>query len=483
MGYGENVVPIQVDKKLLRLDDQFPSGEKHYAIKSADATQALQKQQQLTDLYNQATAPQVGKTDNTNWDQIAEEVQAMEDAGISTEQIDKAVDRMATDPSLGFSGTPENSNTTQKSNNVVDTSTGESMAKDQYIGKATQAMQTIIDTQILPKFEGQPFTVEQFTREIQEADRNGTNPSPAVAAFYNRNIAPLVRGLAKNIGREDVLQRKWYLPQFRPGIDQKINVGGSLVNQIDVQDFGFSKARENAIPLEELDYTLDGLVRLATQEAAYKARHAIRAEEIVQTQADRGIEIAPKQAEKVAKLEEQTAKDLNQRSQDRGQIEQTDLLGKMKQLGREQGEVQQVIDKGPSAAGRLTDSRDNLLTRVPYKDSSGVDSDIYHGMGFYLYDRADGVGHQLFSELFDVDKNDVITAKANTQDIVDHLQEEYKNTNLPKAVKDQMISDFAYSASNADTKTAADTSIIREAFSKLQKRTNRTRSMSRWMFF
>jgi hypothetical protein len=263
---------------------------------------------------NQANTPQVGKTGNTNWDQIAEEVQAMEDAGISTEQIDKAVDRMATDPSLGFSGTPENSNTTQKSNNVVDTSTGESMAKDQYIGKATQAMQTIIDTQILPKFEGQPFTVEQFTREIQEADRNGTNPSPAVAAFYNRNIAPLVKGLAKNIGREDVLQRKWYLPQFRPGIDQKINVGGSLVNQIDVQDFGFSKARENAIPLEELDYTLDGLVRLATQEAAYKARHAIRAEEIVQTQADRGIEIAPKQAEKVAKLEEQTAKDLNQKS-------------------------------------------------------------------------------------------------------------------------------------------------------------------------
>jgi len=441
---------------------------------SEQPTQTVPSEQQpILDAEAQAyvaNTPQVGKTDNTNWDQIAEEVQAMEDAGISTEQIDKAVDRMATDPSLGFSGTPENSNTTQKSNNVVDTSTGESMAKDQYIGKATQAMQTIIDTQILPKFEGQPFTVEQFTREIQEADRNGTNPSPAVAAFYNRNIAPLVKGLAKNIGREDVLQRKWYLPQFRPGIDQKINVGGSLVNQIDVQDFGFSKARENAIPLEELDYTLDGLVRLATQEAAYKARHAIRAEEIVQTQADRGIEIAPKQAEKVARLEEQTAKDLNQRSQDRGQIEQTDLLGKMKQLGREQGEKQRIIYKGPWSLDRLTNDRNNLLSGVTYTDSSGVKSDMYKGMGFYLYDKSDGVGHQLFSELFDVDKNDVITAKANTQDIVNHLQEEYKNTNLPQAVKDQMISDFAYSASNADTKTAADTSIIREAFSKLQKR-------------
>lgn len=418
------------------------------------------------------TDPKTGKQTYITEDELLEELIRLQSIPVAQRTVADATSLADIRKVLNKNRADANTTHPQvgKTGNVVDTSTGESMAKDQYIGKATQAMQTIIDTQILPKFEGQPFTVEQFTREIQQADRTGTNPSPAVAKFYSANIAPLVKGLAKNIGREDVLQRKWYLPQFRPGIDQKINVGGSLVNQIDVQDFGFSKARENAIPLEELDYTLDGLVRLATQEAAYKARHAIRAEEIVQTQADRGIEIAPKQAEKVARLEEQTAKDLNQRSQDRGQIEQTDLLGKMKQLGREQGEKQRIIYKGPWSLDRLTNDRNNLLSGVTYTDSSGVKSDIYHGMGFYLYDRADGVGHQLFSELFDVDKNDVITAKANTQDIVNHLQEEYKNTNLPQAVKDQMISDFAYSASNADTKTAADTSIIREAFTKLQKR-------------
>lgn len=54
IGYGENVIPIRVNKKLLRLDDQFPSGEKHYAIKTNDASLALQKQQQLTDIWKQA---------------------------------------------------------------------------------------------------------------------------------------------------------------------------------------------------------------------------------------------------------------------------------------------------------------------------------------------------------------------------------------------------------------------------------------------
>lgn len=45
VGYGDTVVPIRVKKGDVRLDDQFPSGEKHFAIKAEKA---------LPDLYDEA---------------------------------------------------------------------------------------------------------------------------------------------------------------------------------------------------------------------------------------------------------------------------------------------------------------------------------------------------------------------------------------------------------------------------------------------
>ena len=353
---------------------------------------------------------------------------------------------------------------------IVDTSTGEVTSRDQVIANADRQMRNFIDTKILPAIEGQPFTAEQFTREIQEADRNGTNPSPAVARFYDKNIAPLIKAMARNAKREDVLKRRWYLPQFKAGQEQQINVGGSLVNKIDVDEFGFAKARENKIPLDKLDYSFDGLVRLAVQEAAYKARHTIRASEVVNTQAERGIEITEKQAEKVSRLEESTAKELNKNAEDPGQLEKTDILGRMKILGKAQNETQRVLDKGMFKIDRLTDSRDNLLTRAKYTDSAGNETDIYQGMGFYLFDRAEGVGHQVFSELYTVDDNDVITSSPSFEQTVDRLQAEYADVNLPQGVKDQIIQDFAFKSSNTVDTTSVDTSVKREAFVRLQKR-------------
>jgi hypothetical protein len=38
LGYGDTVVPVKVKKSDIRLDDEFPSGEQHYAVKSDRAT-------------------------------------------------------------------------------------------------------------------------------------------------------------------------------------------------------------------------------------------------------------------------------------------------------------------------------------------------------------------------------------------------------------------------------------------------------------
>lgn len=47
LGYGDTVVPIRVKKSDIRLDDEFPSGEQHFAAKS-------DRVKPVTDLYNQA---------------------------------------------------------------------------------------------------------------------------------------------------------------------------------------------------------------------------------------------------------------------------------------------------------------------------------------------------------------------------------------------------------------------------------------------
>ena len=114
--------------------------------------------------------------------------------------------------------------------------------------------------------------------------------------------------------------------------------------------------------------------------------------------------------------------------------------------------------------------QDNLLTRAKYTDSAGNDTDIYQGMGFYLFDRAEGVGHQLFSELHTVDDNDVITSSPSFEQTVERLQAEYAGVNLPQGVKDMAIQDFAFKSTNTVDTTSVDTSVKREAFVKLQKR-------------
>lgn len=65
-GYGKNTLELRVRKSDLDINDEFPSGEKHYTINTAKVDKYLKDKQQLIDIYNQAHAeantPQVTKT-------------------------------------------------------------------------------------------------------------------------------------------------------------------------------------------------------------------------------------------------------------------------------------------------------------------------------------------------------------------------------------------------------------------------------------
>jgi hypothetical protein len=69
LGYGDTVVPIKVKKSDIRLDDEFPSGEQHFAVKADRATP----------IFDTTPTPQVSKTAKltpaeTNLQRIAKDV-------------------------------------------------------------------------------------------------------------------------------------------------------------------------------------------------------------------------------------------------------------------------------------------------------------------------------------------------------------------------------------------------------------------------
>lgn len=53
-GYGKNIVELRVKKSDLSINDEFPSGEKHYTLSTKNADKYLKQKQELTDIYNQS---------------------------------------------------------------------------------------------------------------------------------------------------------------------------------------------------------------------------------------------------------------------------------------------------------------------------------------------------------------------------------------------------------------------------------------------
>ena len=58
-GYGKNVLELRVKKSDLSINDEFPSGEKHYTIPTKIADEAIKTKSQLTDIWNQAQGKSV----------------------------------------------------------------------------------------------------------------------------------------------------------------------------------------------------------------------------------------------------------------------------------------------------------------------------------------------------------------------------------------------------------------------------------------
>lgn len=58
-GYGKNVIEMRVKKSDLSINDEFPSGEKHYTIDTKKADEYLQTKSQLTDIWKKANKKQL----------------------------------------------------------------------------------------------------------------------------------------------------------------------------------------------------------------------------------------------------------------------------------------------------------------------------------------------------------------------------------------------------------------------------------------
>ena len=52
-GYGNNIIELRVKKSDLSINDEFPSGEKHYTLDTSKVDNYLKTKSQLIDIWNQ----------------------------------------------------------------------------------------------------------------------------------------------------------------------------------------------------------------------------------------------------------------------------------------------------------------------------------------------------------------------------------------------------------------------------------------------
>jgi len=346
-----------------------------------------------------------------------------------------------------------------------------------YISGIETAVRQQVENVLLPEFNNQPFTYEQMAMQIQEADRLGIDPDPQVAAFYKAKIKPFFDLLAKQSGK-DIKQKEWYLPQFRTSDTyQQVNIGGNLINQLDISSFGFSTKRKNKISLEELDYSPEGIIRYAVQSEAYRLRHKTRAQQIVNEQATEPTRegskpITIQEAEVAAVNEEKIAKKLIENSQEPGKLEETDVLSDLSEQGTLEGKSKLQIDKGPSwLSEKITSGRD-AYESTPYVSSfTGERTNMYDGMGFRLYDNAEGIGNTIADITFQTDEKGNPTVVPTKQEIIEILARENRMVELNDDYKMKQYNNLADKVLNL-YENADDTNRmgkIRNDYQKLQK--------------
>lgn len=274
------------------------------------------------------------------------------------------------------------------------------------------------------KAKGSSF--EEMARAIQTAMRNGDAFPEQYRAEYNMVKATLDK-LRDASGKKMGDIGDGYIPQYRVNGGPQVQVGKSLVELIDMEDFGFSKKRENLIPLEELDYSKEGIKKYATQAMSYKYRDALDIEAIQKRAMETdGVKLTDKEALAVRDKEVQIAKEVQEAASKPGAILKADILDKTDELAVAKKKKRIEIVDGVSFAKRELLDTDTLTRDIKLRTPEGKTKNMFEVFGFRRYRDAEGNAKQiLYKSLEDGD--------------YESIRQHIAATNLPENVQKNLL--------------------------------------------
>lgn len=275
------------------------------------------------------------------------------------------------------------------------------------------------------KARGSSF--EDMARAVQQANRNNLPVPAEFKAEYDmvKQLLDRLRGASsKQMGKQEA-----YLPQFRAQDNPQVQVGKSLVDLVDVEDFGFSAQRKNLIPLEELDYSKEGIKKYATQAMSYKYRDAIDIEALKQRvkQTD-GIDLTDVKARDVLKKTKDLAEEANKAAETPGEIQKLKVVDKIEDIAKTKGKQRiDVLQDVSWAKGQVLDSQ-VLAGNVTVRTKTGKKDSLFNVLGLKRYRDAEGLAKQV-----------LMPAVEGSDDVSKTLSEYIKKTGAPEATHDAMV--------------------------------------------
>lgn len=274
--------------------------------------------------------------------------------------------------------------------------------------------------------KGKGSSLEEMFQAIQTAMRNGDAFPEQYRAEYNMVKATLDK-LRDASGKQMGDVGDGYLPQFRPDGGPQVQVGKSLVELIDMEDFGFSKKRENLIPLDELDYTKEGIKKYATQSMSYKYRDALDIEAIQKRAMETdGVKLTDKEALAVRDKEVEIAKDVQEAAKTPGAILKANLLEKTDELAAAKKKKRIEISDTVSFAKRELLDTDTLTRDIQLRTPEGKTKNMFEVFGFRRYRDAEGNAKQ-------------ILYKSLEEGDYESIQQHIAATNLPENTQKNLL--------------------------------------------
>lgn len=301
----------------------------------------------------------------------------------------------------------------------------------EFVGAVTQTATEgaqAIDTLL----RGRGSSWEDFSRAIHEANRSGVDPSPEVQELYNKYIKPSMDNARKFTGIETG-EQKWYLPQTRAGVEKSYQAGGTLVSQIDTQDFGFSKSRTNAIPIDQLDHSPDAFSRYFTQTSSVPYRKQLAVQDLIEKEATKGNTLSVEQASKAIDTQEeiitQVKKAVTTPGATKSGVENLNLVDQIGKVGEAKGKTRvELLDpKGQKLVlgkgEELVKDSSTIFKNMTMVDDAGNNTNVFDYSGMERYRDADGLAYRMHSDLFKQGSYD-------SQAVRTALEEEFSTSNL-----------------------------------------------------